>query len=336
MRSMNVLSLFDGISCGRVALERVGVKVDNYFASEIDKDAIKVSKDNWPDIQQIGDVTKVRGADLPKIDLLIGGSPCQDLSNANNNGKGLEGAKSSLFWEFVRLMKETKPKYFLLENVGGMDTEDGFIISKALDCSPLRIDSALVSAQMRDRLYWTNIPGGGTDLFGGQPILQPEDKKTMLQDILEYGYTEKEKARCLLVSDSRPLRTPSKMAHRYFDTGFTQLVFRNSETVLRAKEATAIGYAEISDNQAIDLSYPTSTTRRGRAMKEKVHTLMHAKNEYYVFQDGDLRYLTQLELERCQTLPEGYTKVLSRDRAAACIGNGWTVDVIVHIFQGLK
>ena len=333
---MNVLSLFDGISCGRVALERVGIPVGKYYASEIDKDAIAVSEHNYPDIVHIGDVREIKASDLPKIDLIIGGSPCQDLSRANYEGKGLEGKKSSLFWEFVRLWKETKATYFLLENVGSMSEDDMLIISEALDVRPIRIDSALVSAQGRDRYYWTNIPGTGTDLFGGSPIEQPEDKGIKLQDILEDGFAISEKARCLLVSDSRPLRTPEKMLHRYFNTGFTTLIFKDKELALQVREATKKGFVEINEGQGVDLSFPTSKTRRGRAMRDKVHTITRTKNEYFIFQNGDLRYLTQTELERAQTLPEGYTKILSRDKAAACIGNGWTVDVIAHLFKGLN
>ena len=157
----NVLSLFDGISCGRVALERIGIHPEKYFASEIKKDAIKVAMDNYPDTIQLGDVQNIKGSDLPKIDLLIGGSPCQDFSAANMERKGLEGEKSSLFYEFVRLLKETNPTYFLLENVGSMDSDDSFVISTELGVSPVQINSSLVSAQMRDRLYWTNIRGGG-------------------------------------------------------------------------------------------------------------------------------------------------------------------------------
>lgn len=161
---MNVLSIFDGMSCGRIALERAGIKVDNYYASEIDKYAIQIAKKNYPDIIHIGDVTKVKANDLPKIDLLIGGSPCQGFSFA---GKQLnfEDERSKLFFEFVRLLEECKPKYFLLENVK-MKKEYQDIISSYLGVEPIKINSSLVSAQNRERLYWTNIPN----------IRQPEDK----------------------------------------------------------------------------------------------------------------------------------------------------------------
>ena len=170
---MNVLSLFDGMSCGQVALHRAGIHVDNYYASEIDKYAIDVAKNNWPNTIHMGDVSKIKGTDFNHpIDLLIGGSPCQGFSMA---GKGLnfEDSRSMLFFEFVRLFNELKPKYFLLENVK-MNTESIKVINWYLGVEPITIDSSLVSAQSRKRLYWTNIPGVG----------QPEDKGILLKDIL--------------------------------------------------------------------------------------------------------------------------------------------------------
>ena len=152
---MNILSLFDGVSCGQIALERAGIKVNNYFASEIDKYAIQVAKHNYPTTKHIGDVTEVRAENLPKIDLLIGGSPCQGFSSS---GKGLnfDDPRSKLFFEYIRLLKECKPKYFLLENVG-MKKEWIDVISKHLGVEPVFINSADFSAQTRKRYYWTNI-----------------------------------------------------------------------------------------------------------------------------------------------------------------------------------
>lgn len=170
---MKVLSLFDGMSCGQIALNRLGVKYSAYYASEIDKNAIKVTMSNYPNTIQLGDITKVNGYDLPKIDLLIGGSPCQGFSFA---GKGLnfDDPRSKLFFEYVRLLKETNPKYFLLENVK-MKKEYQDVITKYLGVEPILINSALVSAQNRERLYWTNINN----------IEQLQDKEIILCDILE-------------------------------------------------------------------------------------------------------------------------------------------------------
>lgn len=176
---MNVLSLFDGMSCGQVALERAGIKVDNYFASEIDKYAMQVTQKNYPNTKQIGSVLDVKGSDLPKIDLLCGGSPCQSFSTMGlyregmGDSVGFEG-KSGLFWEFVRILKETKPKYFLLENVL-MKKEWQSIITEALGVEPIKINSALLSHQRRNRLYWTNIPN----------VKQPRELGLDFRDIIE-------------------------------------------------------------------------------------------------------------------------------------------------------
>ncbi|KAF5034101.1 C-5 cytosine-specific DNA methylase [anaerobic digester metagenome] len=278
----NVLSLFDGMSCGQIALNRAGIKYDKYYASEIKSHAIKVTQHNYPDTIQLGDIRDIKAADLPKIDLLIGGSPCQDFSRGNAVRDGLEGVKSSLFYEYLRLLKDLSPSYWLLENVV-MDAEQEMIISELMGTEPVRINSSLVSAQLRDRLYWTNIGPESFDLFGNRTccIPLPKDRKIKLQDILESGFADREKSRALLESDSRPLRTLEKMWHRYDSTGFTTVVFES----------------------------PDLDWKKG------------------------LRYLNQTELERLQTVPEGYTSLLKRNDAACLLGDGWTVDVIAHIFS---
>lgn len=278
---MNVLSLFDGMSCGQIALNKANIKINKYFASEIKPHAIKVTQYNYPNTIQLGDVTKIKSYDLPKIDLLIGGSPCQDFSMANKEKNGLNGKKSGLFFEYLRLLKELKPKYFLLENVS-MDDYSYQAISEMLNTYPVNINSELVSAQLRQRSYWTNIGPESFDLFNNRysMIPQPKDKKIYLKDILTSGYTDRKKSRALLESDSRPLKTLEKIWHRYISTGFTTVVFENK-----------------------DLDW-----KKG------------------------LRYLNQTELERLQTVPEGYTKILNRNQAACLLGDGWTVDVIAYIF----
>ena len=193
---MKILSLFDGISCARVALERAGIPVEVYYASEIDKYATQISKKNYPDINNFGDITGFSftedrfgkwlwgaGSVLGDIDfdLLFGGSPCQDLSIAKKNRKGLSGERSGLFWEYVRILKEVKPKYFVLENVNSMPKEAKAIITEALGIEPIMINAALVSAQNRKRLFWTNIPN----------ITLPEDRGILLKDILEENVEEK-------------------------------------------------------------------------------------------------------------------------------------------------
>ena len=175
---MNVLSLFDGISCARVALDRAGIEVNAYMASEIDKNAIKVSEKNYPDIIRVGSVVglEVEG----QIDLLIGGSPCTDLSIAKKDRKGLEGNQSSLFWEYARIKKECNPQWFVLENVASMPKADRDIITREMGVEPVMFNASLVSAQSRKRLFWTNIP---FDL--------PEDRGVLLKDILQDEVEEK-------------------------------------------------------------------------------------------------------------------------------------------------
>jgi DNA (cytosine-5)-methyltransferase 3A len=285
MKPINVLSLFDGMSCGQIALERAGIKVNKYFASEIKPHAIQVTQLNYPNTIQVGDVTKIKAKDLPKIDLLIGGSPCQDFSSANKEKLGLQGEKSGLFYEYLRLLKELKPKYFLLENVA-MDDFSYQTISHLVGTFPVDINSSLLSAQLRQRSYWTNIGDFYIDLFGMRhcAIQQPKDKKIFFQDILDDGYTDRAKARCILESESRPLVSKDKLYRRYSQLGFINIVFDNDKCIF-------------NDN---------------------------------------IRILNQRELERLQTVPEGYTDILKRNDAACLLGDGWTVDVIAHIFKDIE
>jgi len=281
---MNVLSLFDGMSCGQIALNRAGIPYDNYFASEIKKHAIETTQLHYPKTIQLGDVTKIKSEDLPKIDLLIGGSPCQDFSQANKERLGLKGTKSSLFFEYKRLLEELKPKYFLLENVD-MDNYSYHFISNELGVYPIRINSQLVTGAFRDRLYWTNGGNQNEDLFGKKycAIDQPIDKRIMLQDILESGFADTLKARSLNTHDGVAEKSQDKFWKRYCTTGMCTAVFLSE-----------------------DLDWTKG-----------------------------IRHFTQTELERLQTIPEGYTKHLTKNKAWDLIGDGWTVDVIVHLFKNL-
>ncbi len=222
---MNVLSLFDGMSCGQIALNRLGIKYENYFASETKKPAIQVTQENYPNTIQLGDIRNLKGKDLPKIDLILAGSPCQDLSIANKERKGLLGEKSSLFYEFVRLLNETKPKYFLLENVKMKDEEE-YKISKILGVFPQLFNSSLVSAQNRNRLYWFNFGRQKLNLLGDIfcDIENPKDKNILLKDIIENGFVVRDKAFCLLEGYSRPNKSSRKRFRRY-KFGFSNIVF---------------------------------------------------------------------------------------------------------------
>lgn len=294
---MNVLSCFDGMSCGQLALNKLEVKIDNYFAAEIKPHAIKVTQSNFPNTIQLGDITKVNGHSLPKIDLLLAGSPCKDLSAANRTRDGLEGEKSGLFYEFVRLLKETNPTYFLLENVR-MDKKWEDEISNILGVKPIIIDSALVTGAFRKRLYWTNIPQYDSIA----------DSHVNLQELLDSGYTDRNKARCLLESDSRPSATPVKMFHRYYDAGFTTLIFKDEQHYYDCKNHYDSNY-------------------KGLAAKD-----IECDSNVY---EG-VRYLTKTERERLQTVPVGYCKDLTENEAASLLGDGWTVDVIAHLLKNIE
>jgi DNA-cytosine methyltransferase len=334
---MNVVSLFNGMNTGRQALENVGIKVDKYYSSEIKPYAIELTQHHFPDTIQVGDVTKWREWDIDwkTIDLVLSGSPCQDLSAAGKRA-GINGKKSTLFFTFVDILEHIKalnPKVlFLQENVGSASKLDVGIMSRALGVYPVRINSSLLTAQLRDRYYWSNIRTKETMFDVVTDIPQPKDKGIMLQNILENGYSDKQKSMCLLESNSRPLKTPSKMAKRYFEIGMSNLIFKDDKTYFRVKEATTIGFIDVAENQGVDLSFPDSKTRRGRLMKNKSNCLLR-NNEYFIFQNNDLRYFTQNELEVLQGFNKGYTSTLTRNQAACLLGDGWTLPVIEHIFS---
>ena len=270
-----VLSVFDGMSCGQLALQRAGIEYKEYFASEIDKHAIAVTQHNFPNTKQLGSITELKTDNLPKIDLLIGGSPCQSFSNAGK-GEGFDG-KSGLFWEYVRVLKETKPTYFLLENVK-MKKEWRDIISKELGVEPIEINSSLVSAQNRPRLYWTNIPN----------ITIPKDKNVLFKDILNKDY------------EFKPLT-------KWF-------------------------FSKWGDKQKIDTLKTIDAEKSFCLTTNK----SHSKNYYLNSEKTMARMLERDEVERLQTVPNGYTSIVSKTEAHKMLGNGWTVDVISHIFNGLR
>ena len=309
---MVVLSLCDGISVGQLALKEIGIPVSHYYASEIKDSAIKVTMDNFPNTIQLGDVNDIYYIDgmlitkdkkyyVPRIDLVIFGSPCQTFSIAmkKENRVGLEDKKKSgLFLECYRILCEVNPKYFLMENVASMKEDDKNYITKLLGVEPKKIDSQIVAPAFRKRLYWTNIP--------------LEEKLKLvdinLQDILISGYTERKKARCLLASDSRPLKSYCKMVYRYFKTGFTTLIFKNEEQYKQIKEYVNKNYKNIS------------------AKKVTIN------EEFF----KGIRYLNRIEAERCQTLPDNYTKAIDEKEALDVLGDSWTLKVICYLFSGLR
>lgn len=374
---MNVLSLFDGISCGQLTLQRAGIPVENYFASEIDPYAIGVTRKHFPATIQLGDVTKWKNWDLSKIDLLIGGSPCQGFSNAGD-GLNFEDPRSRLFFEFVKILKYYRPKYWMLENVR-MKKAWQDVISSYLGVQPILINSALVSAQNRERLYWANFP-----------ITQPEDRGILLKDILESAIDDK----YLLGPEASALlnKTHSKEDLEKFDLAcanqngaidpnksftleaqyykgveknfgsrpFLYLVngaaLRNQVTNHGVEEQINIRKDEKSNCvvpnyhkrlNRVCIQVGIASDLNGHDILKRVYSIEGKSPTLYAHSDGNTetkittdfitwRKLTPLECERLQTLPDNYTEGNSNTQRYKMIGNGWTVDVVAHIFECMK
>jgi DNA (cytosine-5)-methyltransferase 3A len=393
-----VLSLFDGMSCGQLALQKLGIKVKQYYAAEIDKHAIQVTQHNFPNTIQLGDVTKVFAKDLPKIDLLIGGSPCQGFSFA---GKQLafDDPRSKLFFEFVRLKNECNPTYFMLENVK-MKKEFELIISKYMGVAPIEINSALLSAQNRVRLYWTNIANEPYGLFGDMicTIPQPKDKGILLRYILEsnvadkYYLTDKaidrlNKAQLIGIKakvdpeKSGTITIKNQSGQLAIDNSTTLIVAsrgRNPENpksresgleteqhleprfdgktncitsvqkdnlVMQLNPSTESGGVQpyqqnrVYDIDGISPALMAQMSCGTHAILEKspcLHGFEHGTNgqlNKQLAKGGLIRRLTETECERLQTVPDGYTGIVSSTQRYRMLGNGWTVDVIAYIFS---
>jgi DNA-cytosine methyltransferase len=388
---MNVLSLFDGMSCGQQALDRLGIKVDNYFASEIDKYAIQVTMANYPNTIQLGSVVNVDGYSLPKIDLLLGGSPCQSFSFAGKRkgmstkceteiltlehylelkaeGYEFEG-QSYLFWEYMRLLNECKPKYFLLENVE-MGEKWEKVLSKAIGVNGIHINSALVSAQNRKRIYWTNIGMQPSGLFGDLEsiIEQPKDRGILLKDILESEVDEKyflsekmlkvikkhgaindvynDKSNCILQS--------------YYKMGGRDQQYTVHNTMPRSSTSGKGGTGPLSRSDGKTYCLDTGNTNAVEVRQVKQISTNNKSNggtQHYqqdriydingispalqaqlpkgstMINTSRIRRLTPIECERLQTVAENYTNHVSDSQRYKMLGNGWTIEVIIHILK---
>ena len=383
---MNVLSLFDGMSCGQIALDQLDIKVDNYYASEIDKWAMKVAKENYPNMQHVGDVTELKASDLPKIDLLIGGSPCQGFSFAGGQ-LAFDDPRSALFFEYVRLLKELKPKYFLLENVR-MKKEFQDIITEYLGVEPIKINSSLVSAQNRVRLYWTNIPN----------VAQPKDRNIILRDVLETNTEEKfdlsDKAVAYMKRHrngkprfdyhKNPLEGKAScivaVQYKGVPYGVLEKPCTLRETTETSAECHHVATADdINGHDCIKRVYAdsgksptlnacTGGNREpkvlvGRMVGRRLNPITGKRDDYNkdldivqrieprldeksgclttvqkdnIVLEPKYRKLTPLECERLQTVPDNYTSSVSNSQRYKMLGNGWTVDVIKHIFKGIE
>ena len=324
---MRVLSLFDGISCAHVALERAGIHVDEYYASEVDAHAIKITQKKYPDTIQVGDINYLLAGkilDMGKIDLIVGGSPCQGFSYA---GKQLafDDPRSKLFFEFVRVLNYARgvnPNIkFLLENVS-MKQSNRDIITEFMGVEPIMINSALVSAQNRRRLYWTNIPD----------VTQPADKGILLHHILESGVVDRDKSYCIDANYAKGVNVDY-----YIAKARRQIVFEAAAfTERRTSEAKRIR-REYREKYGRDFS-----PRREKQMvlrddgKMNCLTATYSMKEHVILDEKiNYRKLTPIECERLQTLPDNYTEGISNNQRYKALGNGFTVDVIAHIMKGL-
>lgn len=324
-RGYNVLSLFDGMSCGKIALERAGIKVDNYFASEVDKYAIKVSVDNYQDIIRMGDVTKWREWDIDwsSIDLLIGGSPCQGFSFAGNQ-LAFDDPRSVLFFEYVNILnhiKKVNPDVkFLLENVK-MKKQSMNVISDMLSVEPIFINSALVSAQNRQRWYWGNLG-----------IKQPNDKKILLSDILESnlpscGVGGRIVGRRLDKLGKRKDNDKSIPISQYLEVR----VDNKSNCMTTVYKDSIVPYFKTDKRLKIKFKQNKASCLTGGAHSGGNHSDM----DILVIDPNICRRYSVLECERLQTVPDNYTSCVSNSQRYKMLGNGWTVDVIAHIFSSM-
>ena len=376
---MNVLSLFNGMNTLRQAMHDLNIPVEKYYSSEIKPYAIKLTQHHFPDTIQLGSILNWKEWDIDwgKIDFIGSGSPCQDLSAAGKRA-GINGKKSSLFFVFIDILNHVRslnPKVlFLQENVGSASKLDVGIMSREMCLYPVRINSSLLTAQLRDRYYWTNIRTKQNLFDTVTDIPQPKDLGIMFKDIITSGYVEMVKANALLESNNKCfVNNPDKenillkkrilkgkqnpnivyvtsdkhtclntnsgkdgteeyLKHRNDTTGMITLIYEyNGE--FRVKTNTAKGYDVATENDCIDLSFPTSKTRRGRVTKGKNPCLMESNNNLFTLKDLKVRTINQVEMERLQGFTDGYTSILSKAKAGSLLGDGWTLPVIKYILS---
>lgn len=366
-KKLKVLSLFDGISCARVAIERAGFKIEEYYASEIDKYAMQVAEKNYPDTIQLGSVTDLKGEDVKDIDILIGGSPCQDLSIAGKR-KGLCGARSGLFYEYVRIRDEVKPKYFILENVNSMSKEAKDTISKELGVEPIMINAALVSAQNRKRLFWVGKLIG--DKYEQVDIELPEDRGILLKDILEEEVKEKyflngkridyvlnrPKNFAVKINPDKTntLRTNYGNAsanETYVSTPIKIGQFNKGGQGYRiySKEGKSVSLSALGGGGGAKTGLYLTNSKGKTHQQDLLQTTegkcrtipsgTHGSTPHLlktIMPDNRIRKLTPIECERLQGLPDNYTEGVSNTQRYKGLGNAFNVDVVAHIIKSLS
>jgi len=354
---MKILSLFDGISIAQQAFKELGFEVE-YYASEIDKYAIQITQKNHPNTEQVGDIKDIdctggllhygKGR-LQETDIyfLIGGSPCQDLSIAKNNREGLSGKRSGLFWEYVRILKELKPKYFILENVNSMSKDAKAIITETLGVEPIMIDAGLVSAQQRKRLFWVGRLVG--DRYEKVSIPQPSNRNIYLEDVIESGEAVTEKAYCLTAHQKDFINDFIKRSQGNY-------VFKDKpiriasigkggqgDRIYSVKGKSVCLSANGGGRGAkTGLYLITGAAKRTREGKGKVleirkdrksNSLTTVYTDSLVVLKDYFRPLTAIECERVQCLPDNYTEGVSKTQRKKACGNGFNCSVIKHIIS---
>jgi len=349
---MKIVSLFDGLSCAQVAINKLEIKDYIYYASEIDKYAIAVTQYNYPNTVQLGDITEIKGNNFKDVDILIGGSPCQDLSIAKKNRGGLNGSRSGLFYEYVRLLNEIKPKYFILENVNSMPKEAKEIISKTLGVEPIMINASLVSAQNRKRLFW--VGKLIVDRYEQIIINQPEDKLIYLKNILE----DKPDICSIKSHTIRVSGRGSGIKDRHnWDTikiGYFNSVGQGDR--IYSEEGKSVTLSVNGGGRGaktgLYLIKEIAMRTRDKGYKEveirkdeKTNALTTVQTDSMVIESDIVRKLTPIECERLQTVPDNYTsmgsfdgkiKEISNSQRYKMLGNSFCCDVIVHILSYIK
>jgi DNA (cytosine-5)-methyltransferase 3A len=357
---IKVLSLFDGISCAQIALRKAGFEIESYHASEIDADALQITARKFPKTIQIGDVKEVKGKDFKGIDLLIGGSPCQDLSIANNKRKGLKGERSGLFYEYLRILKEAKPKYFVLENVASMSNGSRDEITKLIGVEPIMINAALVSAQNRKRYFWTNIPN----------MKQPKDKKIILADIIHEARGEKFDVDKYIVKGNHLewIKDPERLRKKYAQINGEKAITMTARqyaswngtylsvrigSIGKPGQANRIYSIEGKSDALSALGggrgaktglYFIIQKGRGfnkggiKAKDGKVPTLSSSswQDNNHLLTKSYVRKLTPIECERLQSLPANHTGGgISDSKRYKALGNAFNANVIAHILKNI-
>ena len=327
---MIVLSLFNGMSTGHTALDNVGIKVDKYYSSEIKPAAIKLTQHHYPDTIQLGDITKWKEWDIDwkEIDMVLSGSPCQDLSTAGKR-KGLDGERSGLFWVFVDILnhiKELNPSVlFLQENVGSAPRGDVGIMSRALGVYPVRINSSLVTAQLRDRYYWTNIRTARDGIFGDvvTDIPQPADRKIMFKDIVTGGAVKVDKSVCLLE------RTIASASYKDLNSDKAQKFLKERES----RSMMSLVYVDRDKSYALLESIKSVCNNKNQnSIQNRINQRMHP----VIYEDKVARIVNKVEMCRLQGFPDDWCDILTDVEAGSLLGDGWTLPIIEHIFSYIK